>query len=122
MSQQPGADVIVVADRDPTAVETCLQNVLAHAGPYLRRLIVVDNDSVDPEMPAMLKRLASVDSRLFAVRNLPRLGRVGSYNLGLEERQGDAVLVGSDCIVGAHWLTELFEVAHSADGRRAPPR
>ena len=58
MSQQPGADVIVAADRDPTAVERCLQNLLAHGGPHLRRLIVVDDDSADPDMPEMLERLA----------------------------------------------------------------
>ncbi len=58
MSPQPGADVIVIADRDPTAVEPCLQNILAHGGPHLRRLIVVDDDSADPDMPEMLERLA----------------------------------------------------------------
>jgi glycosyltransferase involved in cell wall biosynthesis len=116
MSEQPDTDVIVVADRDPTAVEPCLQNLLAHGGPHLRRLIVVvDDDSVDPGMPEMLERLAGIDSRLHVVRTPTRLSRVGSFNRGLEERQGDAVLVSTDCIVGVHWLTELFEVAHSAE-------
>jgi glycosyltransferase involved in cell wall biosynthesis/GT2 family glycosyltransferase len=115
MARQPGTDVIVVADRDPTAVEPCLQNLLAHAGPHLRRLIVVDDESADPNMPEMLDRLAGIDSRLHVVRNSERLARVRSYNRGLEERQGDAVLVSSDCVVGAHWLSELSEVAHSSE-------
>ena len=66
-------------------------------------------------MPEMLDGLARIDSRVQVVRNSPRLAQVGSYNRGLMERQGDAVLVSSDCIVGAHWLTELLEVAHSAE-------
>ena len=121
MSQLAGADVIVVADREPTAVETCLRNILTHGGPHLRRLIVVDNDSVDPEVPAMLERLASFDSRLLIVRNSPRLERVGSYNRGLEERQGDAVLLSSDCVVAPHWLTSLFDAAHSEERAACGP-
>jgi glycosyltransferase involved in cell wall biosynthesis len=116
VSQRSGADVIVTADRDPTMIEPRLQNILAHGGSHLRRLIVVDDDdSADSEMPEMLERLSRDDSRVRVVRNSPRLARVGAYNRGLEERQGDAVLVSSDCIVGADWLGELFAVAHSTE-------
>ena len=74
MSQQPRADVIVTADRDPTAVERCLQSLLVHGGPSLRRLIVIDDDSADPDMAAMLGRLVNIDPRLRIVRNSSRLG------------------------------------------------
>ena len=84
--QQPRADVIVTADRDASAVERCLQNLLVHSGPSLGRLIVID-DSADPNMAGMLERLVTIDSRLHVVRNSSRLGRVGSFNRGLGEPQ-----------------------------------
>ncbi len=115
MNQQPGTDVIVIADRDPTAVKHSLQKLLAGSGPLLRRLIAVDDVSADPDMFNMLERLASSDGRLHVVRNSSRMAGVGSYNHGLEERGGDAVLMSSDCVVGVDWLTELYEVAHSGE-------
>jgi glycosyltransferase involved in cell wall biosynthesis len=118
MSQQPRADIIVTADDDPTVVERCLQNLLVHSGSSLRRLIVIDDDSTDPDMAVMLGRLVTIDSRLHVVRNSSRLGRVGSYNSGLGKCDGDAVLVSSDCITGGNWLSELMAVAH-ADERTA---
>ncbi len=115
MSQQPRADIIVTADGDATAVGHCLQSLLLHGGPSLRRLIVIDDDSADPEMAAMLQRLVNIDPRLSIVRNPSRLGSVGSYNRGLDERQGDAVLVCSNCVAGGNWLSELAAVAHSEE-------
>ena len=113
MSQQlRRADVIMTADRDPTGVERCLQSLLVHGGTYLRRLIVIDDDSADPDMPEMLERLVNIDPRLQVVRNSQRLGRVGSFNRGLDERRGDVVLMGCDCVAGADWLCELLAVAH----------
>ena len=110
MSQRSGADVIVTADRDPIVIEPRLQE---HFGswwiaPAPRLIVVGDDDSADSDMPEMLEGLSRIDSRVHVVRNLPRLARVGAYNRGLEERQGDAVLVSSDCVVGADWLGELF--------------
>ena len=113
MSQQPGADVIVTADSDPPAVEHCLQSLLAHGGPHLRSLIVIDDESTDPDMALMLERLINVDPRIRVLRNSLRLGRIGSFNRGLNERVGDAVLVSSDCVASSHWLRELLAVAHS---------
>ena len=113
MSQHPGADVIVTADRDPPAVEPWVQFLLAHGGPHLRRLIVIDDESSDPGTAPMLERLDDIDPRILVLRNSHRLGVVGAYNRGLNERLGDAVLVSSDCIASSHWLGELAAVAHS---------
>ena len=113
MSQEPGADVIVTADGDPTLVESCLQRLLVHGGPSLRRLIVIIDGSANPDQPEMLERLVNSDHRLRIVHNSHRPGRVGSYNCGLDERQGDAVLMSCDCVADANWLSELLVVAHS---------
>ncbi len=113
MSQQPRADVIVAADRDPTAVERCLRSLLVHGGPSLRHLIVIDEHSANADMAAMLGRLENIGPTLRIVRNSFRLGSVVSYNRALDEREGDAVLVSSECVASANWLSELAAVAHS---------
>ena len=115
MSQQPRADIIVTADRDPTTVERCLQSLRAHSGPSLRNLIVIDNDSANPDMAEMLERLVNIDSRFRIVGNLSGLGTIGSFNRGLDERKGNAVIVSTDCVAGANWLSELVAVAHSEE-------
>jgi GT2 family glycosyltransferase len=115
MSQQPGADIIFTPDGDRTAVEFCLHRLLAHGGPPLRRLIVVDDKSADSDMALMLDRLADIDPRLQVVRSSQRLGTVERYNRGLIERRGDAVLAYSDCVVGNNWLDELIAVAYSEE-------
>ena len=115
VSPLPRADIIVTADRDATAVERCLQSVLVHGGMLMRRLIVIDDTTSDPDMSAMLERLVNIDPRIEIVRNSSRLGRVGSYNSGLHKREGDAVLVSSDCVASANWLSELVAVAHSEE-------
>ena len=115
MSPQPRADVIVTADRDPTTVERCLQSLLMHSGASLRRLIVIDDDSANPDMAEMLRRLVNIDPRPRVIRNSSPLGTVGSFNRGLDEREGDVVLMSSDSVTCADWLSELVAVAHSAE-------
>ena len=86
MSQQPRADIIVTADDDTTVVERCLQNLLVHSGSSLRRLIVIDDDSTDPDMAVMLGRLVTIDSRLHLVRNSSRGSIRLRYGQGLRQQ------------------------------------
>ena len=114
--QAPKADVIVSVDSDLAIALGCLQRVLEHSGPTLRRLIVIDDHGPDSEMARALNRLAEGDGRVHLVGNSSStLGFVGSCNRGLSAREGDAVLLGGDCIVGRDWLTELAAVAHSEE-------
>jgi len=113
MSKRSGADVIVTADRDAKSVDRCVRSVLEESGPLLRRLIVIDDQWLDGPRADVLQRLVEFDTRVRLVRNSPRLGHLGSCNLGLTEREGDAVLLGSRCVVGRDWLVELAAVAHS---------
>ena len=114
--QAPKADVIVTVDSDLATILGCLQSVLQHSGPALRRLIVIDDHGPQSEMAEALDRLAEGDGRVHRVGNSSYpLGFAGSCNRGLSAREGDAVLLGGDCIVGGDWLTELAAVAHSEE-------
>jgi len=118
MSQGPRADVIIPVYRDTDMTMRCLKSVLAHGGPALRSLIVVDDASPEPDMSAALARIARSDSRVRILRNKLNAGFVAACNRGLAERQGDAVLLNSDTLVTSGGLVELAEVAHS-DSRTA---
>jgi glycosyltransferase involved in cell wall biosynthesis len=113
MSQEPRADVILAADSDPTQLEGRLQAMLAHSGRALRKLIVINDEPARSEMSAMLERLAQTDPRVDILDRTSTSGRVGSFNCGLAERAGDAVVLSSDCIVGDGWLAALATVAHA---------
>jgi len=113
MSKRPGTDVIVTADRDATSVDRCVRSVLEESGPLLRRVILIDDQWLEGPRAEVLQRLVEFDNRVRLVRNSPRLGHVGSCNLGMAEREGDAILLSSHCVVGRDWLVELAAVARS---------
>jgi glycosyltransferase involved in cell wall biosynthesis len=118
MSASQKADVVVPVYRGTEMTLRCLGSVLAHGGPALRSLIVVNDHSPEPDMHEALARIALTDSRVRLSRNESNLGFVATCNRGLAERRGDAVLLNSDTIVTPGWLDELAEVVHS-DARTA---
>ncbi|MGO9508077.1 MAG: glycosyltransferase family 2 protein [Mycobacterium sp.] len=99
MSRLLQADVIVPVYRDTDMTLRSLESVLAHSGPTLRSLIVIDDASPEPGMLEALAQIARSDPRMKVLRNEVNLGFVATCNLGLAERRGDAVLLNSDTIV-----------------------
>jgi glycosyltransferase involved in cell wall biosynthesis len=113
MMRQHRADVIMRADHEPDVVACCLRSLFEHGGTSLRRLIVIDQHPGDSEMAAMLESVVTSDPRAAVTRHASSLGIIEAYNRGLAKRQGDVVLISSDCVVSADWLVELAAVAHS---------
>ena len=112
MSEPLQADVIVPVKGDTPLTLGCLESVLKYSGETLHTLIVVDDASPEPDMPAALQRLAASDERFRLHRNEHSLGLVATLNLGLAERSGDAVLLDPGTSVTHGWLRELAAVAH----------
>jgi glycosyltransferase involved in cell wall biosynthesis len=113
MSRGFKADVIVTVYPNAANVINAIESVLEHSGPELGRLIVIDDQSMQPALAENLDRVADLDARVNVVRHSTRLGHAGSYNRGLAERSGDAVLLSGDCVVEVGWLSELAAVVHS---------
>ncbi len=102
---------VVVAVRDGAATVTeCVQSILATEWPEERReVIVVDNGSRDGT-PA---RLTSLDVRLL---HETRVGRSHARNRGIAEARGEIILfTDADCVVDAHWISELVAGFGDAD-------
>jgi GT2 family glycosyltransferase len=108
------ADVVVPVYRDISLTRACLESVLEHSGPSLRRLIVVDDCGPDPDMRPMLRRLRDEFDCIRLLKNERNLGLVVSANRGLSLRLGDAVLLNSDTRVTEGWLEECLAVLHDA--------
>ncbi len=111
----PKADVIVLVDRDRGYDSRCMEALLEQSGPTLNRLIIVGDPGPESPIVGELERFAGRDTRVRILTNKQTLGQVGCYNQGLSLREGDAVLLASDCTVTDDWLAELAAVAHSEE-------
>jgi len=107
------ADVVVPVYRDVELTRRCALSVLEHSGQALRRLILVDDASPEPEMRAMLRDLRDRHAQVRLLENEENLGFVGSSNRGLSVREGDVVLLNSDAEVTPGWLDEVLAVLHA---------
>jgi glycosyltransferase involved in cell wall biosynthesis len=115
MDGEHKADVIVPVGASASGLVRCVESVLERSGEALHRLIVIEDQSPDESVAAVVDELASLDSRIRILRNVHKMGYVGSCNRGLSERHGDAVLLRSDYVVYPNWLRELAAVAHSEE-------
>ncbi len=101
------ADVVVPVYRDTALTLECLRSVMAHSGPALGRIFVVDDWSPEPEMERMLVALRREEPRLRVLKTERNLGFVAAANLGLAASELDCVVLNSDARVTPGWLEEL---------------
>ena len=113
MLGQARCDIILKADRDPAMVECCVRSLLDNGGTMLRRVMVIDDTPDHSALAGVLDHLVIGDRRIHILRSSAFQGTVDSFNRGIGERDGDVVLISSDCVVSANWLSELAAVAHS---------
>jgi glycosyltransferase involved in cell wall biosynthesis len=111
MSLARKADVVVVARARDPIMDRCLTSVLRHSGSSLNRLVLVDLWDGAGEQAEALDRIADRNLRVTILR-VPGTREVEASNLGIEQCDGDLVLLSSHLEVMPGWLDELGEVAH----------
>lgn len=102
-------DVIIPAFNGLPLLTVCISSVLANSNNC--RVIVVDDASTDPKLPAYLATVAGNPERdvtVLVLRNEQNLGFVRSVNRALGEVSGDAVILNSDTEVPPGWLDRLL--------------
>ncbi|MEN9799820.1 MAG: hypothetical protein RL653_3517 [Pseudomonadota bacterium] len=104
-------DVVVPVYRDVAMTVACARSVLAHGGPRLGRVLLLDDASPEPGMAEALAGLSASEARVEVFRNARNLGFVRTANRGLSLSRGDVVLLNSDTRVTPGWLDELAAVA-----------
>ena len=106
--------VIVPVFRNLAATQRCIESILAsEAGPRTR-LIIIDDDSPEPEVSAWCEQLRARKG-VTVMRNPQNLGFVATVNRGIEAGgNADIVLLNSDTEVANDWLQRLQDCAYSS--------
>jgi GT2 family glycosyltransferase len=105
-------DVIIPVYRDLRATLSCIDSVIRTVGDEAT-LIIVDDATEDPELPAELDKLARQNA-ITLLRNISNQGFVRSVNRALAlNPDHDAILLNSDTVVFGDWLERLRSAAYS---------
>jgi len=106
-------DVVIPVYRGLEQTRICIESVLADTERPPGRIIVVDDKSPEPSLPAWLDRIAS-KTGIVVVHNKRNLGFVASVNHGMAEAgDHDVVLLNSDTEVPRGWLKRLAAHAYA---------
>jgi GT2 family glycosyltransferase len=126
MTVTPPVTVLVPVHGAAADVARCLDSVLRHAAtteiPF--ELLVVDDASHDPDVDAVLARVAAGAGGRVActvARNEQNAGFVATVNRGLRAARGDVVVLNSDTVVTEGWLDRLADAAAAPDVATVTP-
>lgn len=120
-AEAPRIDVLVPVYGGYGETLRCLYSVLATPQVTPFRLLVVNDCSPDPEIPAALTDLAS-RGWIELLRTDSNLGFLGACNLGMAaHRERDIVLLNSDTEVYGDWLDRLCAAAEAPDVATVTP-
>ena len=104
--------VIIPVYNALAALRRCLASLRQH-NQEIAHLILINDASPDPEVADELASLASFECSHRVLSNPTNLGFVGTVNRGLAHSSGDVLLLNSDTVVSAGWLTAIERCAAS---------
>lgn len=115
MSPPPhSTDVIVPVYRGLADTVRCIESVLASAVRTSYRLVVINDESPEPELTAWLRERASSEPRILLLENPRNLGFVGTVNRGMSLSDvNDVLILNSDTEVANDWLDRMRSAAYS---------
>ena len=105
-------DVIVPVYGGREELQRCLESVVGNRQKTRYRLVIIDDASPDPDIPAYLKEFASRHEQVTLLENEENLGFVATVNRGMAlSTENDVVLLNSDTEVANDWLDRLLQAA-----------
>lgn len=111
--QDATVDVVVPVYRNLSDTRRCLHSVLASTALTPYRLIVINDESPEPELTQWLRELATSEDRIVLIENSTNLGFIGTVNRGMAlSNNCDVVLLNSDTEVANDWLDRLRDAAY----------
>ncbi|MFS8371368.1 glycosyltransferase [Acetobacter indonesiensis] len=112
-SSYPPVAVIIPVYNGFKATQDCLRLVLLHKDENTR-LILVNDASPDPQIQALLADMA-FQNDVSISHNRHNLGFPATANAGLRQRKTgeDVILLNSDTLVSANWVSQLQKAAYS---------
>ncbi len=101
-------DIIIPVYRGLSETRACIDSVLAASNLTTSRIIVIDDQSPEPELSAYLSELAGQE-KITLLTNPSNLGFVGSVNRGMKlHTHNDVILLNSDTTVSNDWLDRML--------------
>jgi glycosyltransferase involved in cell wall biosynthesis len=105
-------DVVIPAYKGVSQTEACIASVLFSKCLARFRIVVINDNSPEPELTGSLRRLA-LDQKITLIEQPKNRGFVRSANTGIEAGENDVVLLNSDTLVFDGWLDRLAACAYS---------
>ncbi len=105
-------DVVIPAYKGADETQACIESVLAARCRTQFRVVVINDNSPEPELANYLRRLAS-DGKITLLDKKENRGFVQSANAGIEAGVDDVVLLNSDTLVFDGWLDRLAACAYA---------
>lgn len=113
-SRAPAVDVVIPVYRGLEDTQRCLESVLSSTNETTIRLIVINDDSPEPELTHWLRAKAATEPRIELLENEKNLGFVGTVNRGMSlSDTHDVLLLNSDTEVAGNWLDRLRTAAYT---------
>lgn len=108
-------DIIIPVYRGLAETRACLESLIQWPQRTPFELIVIDDQSPEPELRTYLESLAA-HQRITLLTNAENLGFVATVNHGMSlHPERDVVLLNSDTTVANDWLDRLRRCAYSDD-------
>jgi O-antigen biosynthesis protein len=105
--EKPVVDVIVPIYRGHDDTLACIHSVLASANTTAYELVVINDDSPEPDLVGALRTIEAL-GLIHLVHNDANQGFVRSVNMGMARHpERDAILLNSDTIVHGSWIDRL---------------
>lgn len=116
LASAPSPVVVIPVHNSFDDAVRCVESVLTHTGPEFA-ILLVDDAGCDRRLAHRLSALADrIRHRLVILEHATNEGFVRSCNEAFEATAGrDVVLVNSDVVVGAQWLSRMTDAAASSD-------
>lgn len=112
--KRPRLTIIIPVYRGVEVTRACILSVLAHRDAGTDQLVLINDDSPEPEMGKMLGSFAN-QPNLFLMTNDRNLGFVQTVNRGLSfAAGGDVLMLNADTVLFPGGLDEICRVAYAA--------
>lgn len=111
MNTNRGIDIIIPVYNALTDLQRCVESILKHTDLKRHRLILVDDQSPDPQVFAWMQTLAHPG--IVVLQNTKNMGFSGTVNHGITFSNRDVLVLNSDTVVTERWIEKITACAYS---------
>lgn len=111
VKRNTGIDIIIPVYNALEDLKVCVESILRHTDLSLDRLLVIDDQSPDPNVYPYLQSIEQPG--IVVLRNEHNLGFPGTVNVGMAYSRRDVLLLNSDTVVTAGWIDKITACAYS---------